>query len=146
MRFQGNWIPHKLRKATDDGVFFAGDSAGHCLPVTAEGIRTAFYFGARAAGASCAPSSTASARASEALARYAQFNDAHAHTYLWLKRVQNLVGTRQPHAAHAARDVRAFRSERLSRWAFDHYLAIAPPQFALAAAAPARRARWRQRR
>ena len=26
-------------------VFFAGDSAGHCLPLTAEGIRTAFYFG-----------------------------------------------------------------------------------------------------
>jgi flavin-dependent dehydrogenase len=43
--FQGNWIPHKLRKAVDDGVFFTGDSAGHCLPVTAEGIRTALYFG-----------------------------------------------------------------------------------------------------
>ena len=26
-------------------MFFAGDSAGHCLPVTAEGIRTALYFG-----------------------------------------------------------------------------------------------------
>ena len=26
-------------------MFFAGDSAGHCLPLTAEGIRTAFYFG-----------------------------------------------------------------------------------------------------
>ena len=31
--------------AAEDGVFFAGDSAGHCLPLTAEGIRTAFYFG-----------------------------------------------------------------------------------------------------
>ena len=44
-RYQGNWIPHKLRPATEDGIFFAGDSAGHCLPLTAEGIRTAFYFG-----------------------------------------------------------------------------------------------------
>ena len=43
--YQGNWIPHQLRPATEDGVFFAGDSAGHCLPLTAEGIRTAFYFG-----------------------------------------------------------------------------------------------------
>src|SRR3954452_4375199 len=43
--YQGNWIPHRLRPATEDGVFFAGDSAGHCLPLTAEGIRTAFYFG-----------------------------------------------------------------------------------------------------
>ena len=29
----------------EDGVFFVGDSAGHCLPTTAEGIRTALYFG-----------------------------------------------------------------------------------------------------
>src|ERR671920_2482968 len=43
--YQGNWIPHKLRGATEGGVFFAGDSAGHCLPLTAEGIRTALYFG-----------------------------------------------------------------------------------------------------
>ena len=43
--YQGNWIPHRIRPATEDGIFFAGDSAGHCLPVTAEGIRTALYFG-----------------------------------------------------------------------------------------------------
>ena len=43
--YQGNWIPHQLRAAIEDGVFFAGDSAGHCLPLTAEGIRTALYFG-----------------------------------------------------------------------------------------------------
>ena len=45
VRYQGNWIPHALRDATEDGVFFVGDSAGHCLPLTAEGIRTALYFG-----------------------------------------------------------------------------------------------------
>ena len=44
VRYQGNWIPHKLRPAVEDEVFFVGDSAGHCLPLTAEGIRTAFYF------------------------------------------------------------------------------------------------------
>jgi len=43
--YQGNWIPHQLRPATEDGIFFAGDSAGHCLPLTAEGIRTALQFG-----------------------------------------------------------------------------------------------------
>ena len=45
VRYQGNWIPHQLRRATEDDIFFVGDSAGHCLPLTAEGIRTAFYFG-----------------------------------------------------------------------------------------------------
>ena len=47
VRYQGNWIPHRLRPAAEDGVFFAGDTAGHCLPLTAEGIRTALYFGDR---------------------------------------------------------------------------------------------------
>src|ERR671934_1912391 len=45
VRYQGNWIPHRLREVTEGEVFFVGDSAGHCLPLTAEGIRTAFYFG-----------------------------------------------------------------------------------------------------
>ena len=45
VRFQGNWIPHRIRPAVEDGVSFVGDSAGHCLPLTAEGIRTALYFG-----------------------------------------------------------------------------------------------------
>ena len=45
VRYQGNWFPHKLRPAAEDGVFFVGDSAGHCLPLSGEGIRTAFYFG-----------------------------------------------------------------------------------------------------
>ena len=61
IRLQGNWIPHQLRPATDDGIFLAGDSAGHCLPLTAEGIRTALYFGL-ACGASCAVSSKAARR------------------------------------------------------------------------------------
>ena len=45
VRYQGNWFPHQLRPAAEDGVFFVGDSAGHCLPLSGEGIRTAFYFG-----------------------------------------------------------------------------------------------------
>jgi flavin-dependent dehydrogenase len=134
-RFQGNWIPHKLRKATDDGVFFAGDSAGHCLPVTAEGIRTAFYFSI-ACGRELRAVVDGERTREQALARYAEFNDAHARTYLWLKRVQNLVGKVNPTPLMPLATF-AFRSERLSRWAFNHYLAIAPPQYALAAPAPA---------
>ncbi len=45
VRYQGNWFPHRLRAAGEDGVFFVGDSAGHCFPLSGEGIRTAFYFG-----------------------------------------------------------------------------------------------------
>ena len=48
VRYQGNWIPHRLRARAEGGVFFAGDSAGHCLPLTAEGIRTALLLRHRA--------------------------------------------------------------------------------------------------
>ena len=45
VRYQGNWFPHRLRAATDGEVLYVGDSAGHCFPLSGEGIRTAFYFG-----------------------------------------------------------------------------------------------------
>jgi menaquinone-9 beta-reductase len=50
VRYQGNWFPHRLRPAAEDGVFFVGDSAGHCFPLSGEGIRTAFHFGIAAGG------------------------------------------------------------------------------------------------
>jgi flavin-dependent dehydrogenase len=134
-RFQGNWIPHKLRKGTEDVVFFAGDSAGHCLPVTAEGIRTALYFGI-ALGRELRDVVDGHQTRGQALARYAAFNDAHARTFLWMKRVQNLVGRVNPTPLMPLA-ARAFENERLTRWAFDHYLAIAPPQFAQLGRTPA---------
>ena len=36
--------PPARRRPTDD-VLYVGDSAGHCFPLSGEGIRTAFYFG-----------------------------------------------------------------------------------------------------
>jgi flavin-dependent dehydrogenase len=133
--FQGNWIPHKLRKATDGEVFYTGDSAGHCLPVTAEGIRTALYFGL-AAGREIRGVVEGRQTREDALARYGAFSDAHAWKFLWLKRTQNLVsrliGTPAMEAAN-----QSFRSRRLTHWSFDHYLEIAPPRFALEALPPA---------
>src|SRR3954453_21482314 len=74
--YQGNWIPHRLRPATEDGVFFGGESAGHCLPLTAEGIRTALYFGI-AWGRERAGGRRAQPPAAGALARYPPFSAAH---------------------------------------------------------------------
>jgi flavin-dependent dehydrogenase len=70
VRYQGNWIPHRLRDATEGEVFFVGDSAGHCLPLTAEGIRTAFYFGI-ACGRELRRVSAGLATREAALSRYA---------------------------------------------------------------------------
>ncbi len=125
--YQGNWIPHQLRRAVEDGVFFAGDSAGHCLPLTAEGIRTALYFGL-ACGRELRAVVDGRRTREQALARYGAFSDSHERKYRWLLNVQRAVGQITPSRAMTA-IVRAFESRHLTSWVFGHYLAIAPPSF-----------------
>jgi len=129
--YQGNWIPHQLRRAVEDDVFFVGDSAGHCLPLTAEGIRTALYFGL-ACGRELRTVLEGRRTREQALASYSAFSDAHARKFRWLLALQRAVGQITPSRATSAL-VRAFENRRLTRWAFSHYLAIAPPSFAAAA-------------
>src|SRR2546430_2000237 len=127
VRYQGNWIPHRMRDATEDGVFFAGDSAGHCLPLTAEGIRTALYFGLACGRQLRAVVDSRLAR-EQALRRYAAFSAAHARKFRWLLATQRAVGLLTPSRAVTAM-VRAVESPRLAEWIFNQYLAIAPPTF-----------------
>jgi flavin-dependent dehydrogenase len=127
VRYQGNWIPHKLRRATEGGVFFAGDSAGHCLPLSAEGIRTALYFGI-ALGRELRGVHEGSQSRERAAARYAEFNDSHEWKFRWMLRVQKLVPRVPPRLLGPA--IRLMGSKRFIDWAFAHYLNIAPPEFA----------------
>jgi menaquinone-9 beta-reductase len=126
--YQGNWIPHKLRAAVEDEVFFAGDSAGHCLPLTAEGIRTALYFGLACGRELRAVIDGRSTRA-QALTRYGTFSASHERKYDSLFKLQRTIGRLTPSRAVTALAI-AFESRRVSHWAFEHYLAIAPPTFA----------------
>ena len=128
-------------RPTGDGVFFAGDSAGHCLPTTAEGIRTALYFGLAVgrelrkvarrppdARAGAGPLPLRSTRTT-------------ADAFDWLWRVQSLFGRRSvPRDGHGAVDLELSRP-RSSAGPFRHYLNIAPPSFALDGASP-----WATRR
>jgi len=125
--YQGNWIPHQLRPAVEDSVFFAGDSAGHCLPLTAEGIRTALYFGL-ACGRELRAVIVGNATREQALTRYGAFSAAHARKYRWLLGVQRAVGQMTPSRALTV-IVRGVENRRLASWIFGHYLAIAPPSF-----------------
>jgi menaquinone-9 beta-reductase len=134
VNYQGNWIPHQLRRATEDGLFFVGDSAGHCLPTTAEGIRTAFYFGL-ACGRELRAVHDGRQSREQALARYGQFSDEHEWKFRWLLRVQDLVGHATGTPVLSA-SLRAMDNQRFVDWAFGHYLRIAPPAFALATRAP----------
>jgi flavin-dependent dehydrogenase len=129
VRYQGNWIPHRLREASSDGIFFAGDSAGHCLPLTAEGIRTAFYFGLACGRELRAVVEGRSTRAA-ALAQYGAFSAAHRRKFESMLFVQRLVPRVPPRLLGPA--IRAMGTQRFVDWSFTHYLGIAPPSFALA--------------
>jgi flavin-dependent dehydrogenase len=127
VRYQGNWIPHKLRRGAEDRVFFCGDSAGHCLPLTAEGIRTAFYF-AIALGEELRAVLEGRKTREDALRDYAAFNDAHEWKFNWMLRAQRTV-PRLPARAQR-RLVAAAGRKRFVDWSFGHYLEIAHPRFA----------------
>lgn len=124
--YQGNWIPHKLRRATEGGVFFAGDSAGHCLPLSAEGIRTALYFGI-ALGRELRAVVEGRQSREQAAATYAEFNDSHEWKFRWMLRVQKLVPRLPPPILGPL--IRLMGSKRFVDWSFSHYLKIAPPDF-----------------
>jgi digeranylgeranylglycerophospholipid reductase len=127
VRYQGNWIPHKIRKGTEDGIFFVGDSAGHCLPLTAEGIRTAFYFGIKL-GDELRAVVEGRQRRDAALHSYGEFVDGHEWKFrsmLWAQKLLPKLPARMQRAV-----IRACGRKRFVDWAFGHYLRIAPPEFA----------------
>jgi flavin-dependent dehydrogenase len=113
VRWQGNWFPHRLRAALDPrGTLYVGDSAGHCLPLSGEGIRPAFYFGLAAGRA------IARGRPED----YAAFSAQHARLYGFALGLQRLVPALPPRALTLALRALRGRSERMFGW----YLAQMP--------------------
>jgi menaquinone-9 beta-reductase len=131
VRYQGNWFPHALRPAAEDGVFFVGDSAGHCFPLSGEGIRTAFYFGI-ACGRELRRVLAGETSRSEALASYGAFSARHARAFGIALRLQRLIPALPPRALTALLAV--IGRERPCRRAFTWYLEQAHPRFASAPA------------
>jgi menaquinone-9 beta-reductase len=127
VRYQGNWFPHALRPAAEDGVFFVGDSAGHCIPLSGEGIRTAFHFGI-AAGRELRAVLAGGKRREDALAAYGAFSDAHAPFFRRALRLQRLIPALPPRALTALLAVMG--RERPCRRTFDWYLEQAHPRSA----------------
>jgi flavin-dependent dehydrogenase len=92
---QGGVIPHLLREPVEDGVLFVGDAAGQCLPLTAEGIRTAVAFGA-AAGRLLDAALAGRLGDDQARARYAAAVERHAEHYRALLRYQRMLPAMPP--------------------------------------------------
>jgi flavin-dependent dehydrogenase len=126
-RYQGNWIPHQLRRAREDGVFFVGDSAGHCIPLTAEGIRTALYFGI-ACGRGLRAVIEGRRTREQALAGYGAFSDAHRRRFAGMLAAQRFFGQITPRRAMTT-IIHAMENRRLCHYVFNQYMAIASPAF-----------------
>ena len=124
VRYQGNWFPHQLRPAVEDGVFFVGDSAGHCFPLSGEGIRTAFYFGI-ACGRELRAVLAGERTREAALAAYGAFSAATRRAFAWALALQRAIPALPPRAlARAARARRPAAPQRARlRW----YLRQADP-------------------
>jgi menaquinone-9 beta-reductase len=137
VRYQGNWIPHRYREPVEDGVFFCGDSAGHCVAMSAEGIRTAWYFGI-AVGREIADVLTGARTREQALANYKAFADAHRWKFEWMWLNQRAI--RHLHGRPLDWVARFTSRPRLMRFLFRRYLNLAPPGYALPAPPVAQRA------
>jgi len=129
-RWQGNWFPHRLRAAADGATFFVGDAAGHCLPLSGEGIRTAFYFGTACARELHAVLGGERSR-HDALERYAAFSARHRRAYAGLLRAQRLLPRIPPRLLTVL--FRALGRPALVRRAFTWYLDQAHPRMLEAA-------------
>ncbi len=132
--YQGNWIPHRIRPATDGHVFFVGDSAGHCLPVSAEGIRFALYFGI-ACGRELRAVLEGRQHRSTALRRYHELAAGHEWHFEQVFRLQRAIPRLPPRALDGL--VRACARAGASRRLWNRYERLAPASFAGPAPEPA---------
>ncbi len=127
VRYQGNWIPHRLRPPTEAGVFFVGDSAGQCLPLTAEGIRTALYYGI-AVGREMRAVIEGRRTRKQAATNYTDLHDSHRTGFGILLFVQKILPWIPVRLLGPA--FRIYKTQRLIDLTFNAYLEIAPPGFA----------------
>ena len=128
IRYQGNWFPHRLRPAVEDSVFFVGDSAGHCFPLSGEGIRTAFYFGVACGRELTAVLEQRRSRAA-ALERYASFSAGHARAFAIAGALQRAVPALPPRLLTSG--LRLLARQWLIDRCFGWYLDQAHPSFAV---------------
>jgi flavin-dependent dehydrogenase len=125
--YQGNWFPHRLRPATEGSIFFVGDSAGHCFPLSGEGIRTAFYFGIACGRELTAVLAQRRSR-TEAITRYGAFSASHSRAFTIAGNLQRIIPALPPRIQMAG--LRLLGHQRLVDRSFGWYLDQAHPSFA----------------
>lgn len=112
--FHGTYFPNRLLRPTVGRLFAVGDAAGQCLPLTAEGIRPALYFGGEC-GALVQDVLDGRLTLAEALDRYATLVERYRWAYRVLGWAQ-WVATHAPTRWFAALSHLAARHPFLPRW------------------------------
>ena len=134
-RYQGNWIPHKPLR--DRGRHLLRRRLRRSMSsLTAEGIRTAFYFGIRLGDELRAVIAGRQGREA-ALRNYGEFVDAHEWKFRWMLRAQRLLPKLPAHVQRAV--IRACGLQALRRLGVPPL----PPDRPAGGREPAAPGRWR---
>jgi menaquinone-9 beta-reductase len=128
----GGYFTSRFGEPVRDGMFVTGDAAGHCLPVSGEGIRPALVYG-QIAGRLAERVRTGELTLGEALSRYRAFVLSRRRGFDALDRLQSVLD-RSPDAAFALL-ARAVAHPRVRPWAVRHYWEVADPGLLTAGAA-----------
>ncbi len=112
--YHGTYFPNRPRAATRGRVFAVGDAAGQCLPLTAEGIRPALYFGSEC-GRLLQQVLDGRRTLESALGAYRRLVDRHAGAYRALAAMEWLTA-RAPMAILGAVAALAQRRSVRRRW------------------------------
>ena len=112
--YHGTYFPHRLFRPTVGRLFAVGDAAGQCLPLTAEGIRPALYFGVEC-GRLIQQIFEGRLGLTEGLERYRGLVDRHRQAYRIL-RVAQWVAEHAPTGWFVALTSVAGRRPVLPRW------------------------------
>lgn len=118
----GGYIPAGLRKPLVGDVIVVGDAAGHCLPLSGEGIRTALYFGIYA-GFMIQQALEGRLADDEARAKYQAMVLSHKQDFFVLRLFQEAVSAFQDLGNHAVFSFMIrYRGGWLMKAFFDRYL------------------------
>ncbi len=120
----GGFFTSRFGEPVRDGMFVVGDAAGHCLPVSGEGIRPALVFG-QLAGRLAERVRIGELTLDEALGRYRDYVMSREKGYRALDRLQSVLD-RMPDVAFALL-AKAVQSRRVHPWAVRNYWEVADP-------------------
>ena len=129
----GGFFTSRMIEPIRDRMFVVGDAAGHCLPVSGEGIRPALVFG-QLAGRLAERVRLGEMPLDVALSRYRAYVRSCEHGYRVLDRLQSVLNV-LPDPLFAL-FARAVASRRVLDFAVRHYWSVADPDLLTAERSP----------